>query len=485
MSSKGKRGALDCFHRVVGHETSHLERIATLVLSLILVGIWHQTAIGQLSCTFTQITSTTGGSSTAPSINADGTRIAFASDMDFTGGNADGNWEIFLFDATTGTFTQITNTTGGGQANFSPSINADGTRIAFYSDRDLTGGNADGNREIFLSICLAEAPIVFDLSQYYPLQVGNVWLNRETLVENGDTRVESSRDLISRSIFIEGTEVFIIGELDPGCWEQEGDAQAWDSEGLKSFGFINCEGNSIADAQFFDPPVLQFPREMELGESRSWSVMGTVQITVTLQEFESVTVPAGIFDDALRFEMRIQDGENSELCCYWIVQDIGIVKRECELTEGGETEECTDELIAAIIGGTLVGSPLQAEDMFSALDLAYVSTNGCGMVLNNVVVQGAGGPEIWWAGFEYDMDSTSWIPINADPGISTPPFISCETPQLDFGQALSKLGRDNVSGLPEIWMRISYEEQAYGIAFLLSLETLSWDLLPFLQPLGS
>jgi len=431
MSSKGKRGALDCFHRVVGNKTSHLERIATLVLSLILVGIWHQTAIGQLSCTFTQITSTTGGSSTALSINDDCTRIAFA------------------------------------------------------SDRDLTGGNADGNREIFLSICLAEAPIVFDLSQYYPLQVGNVWLNRETLVENGDTRVESSRDLISRSIFIEGTEVFIIGELDPGCWEQEGDAQAWDSEGLKSFGFINCEGNSIADAQFFDPPVLQFPREMELGESRSWSVMGTVQITVTLQEFESVTVPAGIFDDALRFEMRIQDGENSELCCYWIVQDIGIVKRECELTEGGETEECTDELIAAIIGGTLVGSPLQAEDMFSALDLAYVSTNGCGMVLNNVVVQGAGGPEIWWAGFEYDMDSTSWIPINADPGISTPPFISCETPQLDFGQALSKLGRDNVSGLPEIWMRISYEEQAYGIAFLLSLETLSWDLLPFLQPLGS
>jgi hypothetical protein len=48
--------------------------------------------------------------------------------------------------------TQLTNSTGGG--NNLPSINADGTRITFYSDRDLTPGspgNADGNLEIFLA----------------------------------------------------------------------------------------------------------------------------------------------------------------------------------------------------------------------------------------------------------------------------------------------------------------------------------------------
>ena len=108
---------------------------------------------------FTQITNTTGGFSVLPSINADGTRIAFASDRDLTPGNpgnADGNEEIFLFDTTTNAFTQITNTTGSpvfGGPNEFPSINADGTRIAFVSDRDLapgSPGNADGNREIFL-----------------------------------------------------------------------------------------------------------------------------------------------------------------------------------------------------------------------------------------------------------------------------------------------------------------------------------------------
>ena len=96
---------------------------------------------------FTQITNSTGGDNFRPSINADGTRIAFDSDRDLTGGNADGNLEIFLWTSGSG-ITQITNTTGG--SNLWPSINADGTRIAFDSSRDLTGGNPDGNHEIFL-----------------------------------------------------------------------------------------------------------------------------------------------------------------------------------------------------------------------------------------------------------------------------------------------------------------------------------------------
>ena len=99
----------------------------------------------------TQITSSTAGGNSEPSINADGTRIAFYSDRDLTPGspgNADGNWEIFLWTQGSG-ITQITSSTAG--FNFNPSINADGTRIAFRSSSDLTGGNADGNWEIFLA----------------------------------------------------------------------------------------------------------------------------------------------------------------------------------------------------------------------------------------------------------------------------------------------------------------------------------------------
>jgi len=104
----------------------------------------------------TQLTNSTengdGVGSFAPSINADGTRIAFHSNRNLTGGNADGNDEIFLVDTTAGTVTQITNSTGGEPLleSYSASISADGTFIAFVSGRDLTGNNSDSSLEIFL-----------------------------------------------------------------------------------------------------------------------------------------------------------------------------------------------------------------------------------------------------------------------------------------------------------------------------------------------
>lgn len=111
--------------------------------------------------TITQITDSVGGSSVCPSINSDGTRIAFCYDGNLTGGNADLNREVFLWIEGSG-FTQITNTTGG--SNASPSINADGTRIAFSSNRDLTPapggpGNTDGNEEIFLATSQESPPV--------------------------------------------------------------------------------------------------------------------------------------------------------------------------------------------------------------------------------------------------------------------------------------------------------------------------------------
>ena len=101
--------------------------------------------------TVTQLTSSSVANSFVPDINADGTRIAFASRANLTDQNSDGNLEIFLLDTTTNTFTQLTNYLGEGTASSSrPAINADGTRIAFDSDADLTGQNADGNSEVFL-----------------------------------------------------------------------------------------------------------------------------------------------------------------------------------------------------------------------------------------------------------------------------------------------------------------------------------------------
>jgi Tol biopolymer transport system component len=89
-----------------------------------------------------------------PTMNGDGTKVAFSSTCDFIGENNDPgvkNEEIFLYNTTTKTITQLTHTLR--DFNHSPSIDRSGARIAFGSDRDIhRGSNLDENSEIFLAI---------------------------------------------------------------------------------------------------------------------------------------------------------------------------------------------------------------------------------------------------------------------------------------------------------------------------------------------
>jgi hypothetical protein len=90
----------------------------------------------------------------APGISQDGSRIAFAAKDDPLGTNPDGNSEIFLYDGAT--LRQITSTTPSDisrrilDGNFQPSLTDDGRFIAFSSNRNLVNQNADGNLEIFI-----------------------------------------------------------------------------------------------------------------------------------------------------------------------------------------------------------------------------------------------------------------------------------------------------------------------------------------------
>ncbi len=79
-------------------------------------------------------------------------RIVFASNSDLTGGNADGSREIFLLDASTGRPTQLSSAEADPDADGSsqPVLSADGMRVAFLSDDNLADSNADLSREVFL-----------------------------------------------------------------------------------------------------------------------------------------------------------------------------------------------------------------------------------------------------------------------------------------------------------------------------------------------
>jgi hypothetical protein len=94
-----------------------------------------------------QLTNTTDCSSANPSSSAAGDIVAFDSDCD-TGTNADGNVEIFIASPTA--VAQLTDTTFC--TSLAPSVSANGALVSFDSDCDLTGANLDRSVEIFRSL---------------------------------------------------------------------------------------------------------------------------------------------------------------------------------------------------------------------------------------------------------------------------------------------------------------------------------------------
>jgi Tol biopolymer transport system component len=105
-----------------------------------------------------QLTNTTGGVGIIePSLAANGQNIVFASDRDLIpGNNADGNYEIFTISTNGTNLKQLTNTVGGRVSlgfpgSTEPCFDPKAQKITFSSDRDLvSGGNPDGNNDLFL-----------------------------------------------------------------------------------------------------------------------------------------------------------------------------------------------------------------------------------------------------------------------------------------------------------------------------------------------
>ena len=97
-----------------------------------------------------QITTSSSCFNGSPALSADATAVVFESDCDLTGANEDASFEIFSFDSMG--LAQLTD--GDSCSSFAPSVSADATAVVFESDCDLTGGNSDLSSEIF-SVTLA------------------------------------------------------------------------------------------------------------------------------------------------------------------------------------------------------------------------------------------------------------------------------------------------------------------------------------------
>jgi hypothetical protein len=114
-----------------------------------------ETATGALSRVADYLSNVSASRGWHAALNGDGTRVVFESNVDLVGENPDFSREIFLLDSNSGSVVQISDSPIPSQGptdsgSILPTIDEEGTRIAFLSNRDETGQNADLNAEVFL-----------------------------------------------------------------------------------------------------------------------------------------------------------------------------------------------------------------------------------------------------------------------------------------------------------------------------------------------
>jgi|CXWL01.1.fsa_nt_gi Tol biopolymer transport system component len=118
--------------------------LALVAASTVAAELDAQCALDQLSTPAAQ-----GVFSNQPHVSADGHRIVFTSAGNFTGQNVDGSGEVFYWNVTTQSLQQISNGTAGRNCG-EAFIAGNGNRVAYACNHDQVGANADGSYEVFV-----------------------------------------------------------------------------------------------------------------------------------------------------------------------------------------------------------------------------------------------------------------------------------------------------------------------------------------------
>jgi hypothetical protein len=342
--------------------------------------------------------------------------------------------------------------------------------------------NERATRTGFLAVWLVLAgggeSAALDLAPYYPLRVGDVRLMAVSEAAGDQLLQFHDKELIASSYASEGREVFVNARLDTACWGAEGEEQFWDEEGLKYLAVAECEANELRRTEF-DPPFLLLPRRMEPGQVDTWTGADGMSVSVALESVgEPLQVPAGSFT-TVRLRWRITDDAGTSECTLWAASGLGVVRESCTDSDGSETFAEESVMVAAVLDGQLVGTPLVPGDTFSAVALALPAAAGCGLAVNDIVRAGPAGPELWTAQFAFDVAAMRWHPVAFAPGAAGPPVVPCALAGLDFASpTLIKVDRDNLSGLPQVWMRVPVQERVYAGAFHFDPDAFALDLVP-------
>jgi len=317
----------------------------------------------------------------------------------------------------------------------------------------------------------AGGALAVDMKGYYPLNVGDVRLYLEEEITEGETEQDVCKEVVYRTEQTGEHTVFVEGGLDMDTWQVEGDFEAWTEEGLALFRSQQSEGKAMEIVNF-DTPVVWIPNQMDEGQSWQFSsaqLNGSIRLEAV---GETVVVKAGTFTNCVKLSLHyggsLYEGDST----LWLAQGVGRIKEVFVSEDGTETSE----LMAAVVDGKLIGSPLEEGEPFSLLRLARYVGSKCGLVINNIVASVDGVPQLFHATYKFDLETARWNFVGFEPGTGQPPACECSTEALDFGNATIDGIINNRSGLPEMIMSLRIGNAVYGVGFMLSPETLNWDL---------
>ena len=224
------------------------------------------------------------GDSFAPSISADGTKVAFVSGAS----NLDSSdiaffYGVYVKDLTTGNITVAsTDSAGTTKANgdsFTPSISADGTKVAFTSlARNLDPGDTDSLQDVYVK----------------DLTTANI-----TLASTNDTRVKGNEASSSPSLSADATKVAFsshASNLDPGDSDFPADIYVKDlttgNITLASTDDAGAKGNDVS----FDPSLSADGTRVAFGSEASNLDQGDTDSLVDIYVKELPVAAAGTAD---------------------------------------------------------------------------------------------------------------------------------------------------------------------------------------------
>jgi hypothetical protein len=196
--------------------------------------------------------------------------------------------------------------------------------------------------------------VVDKVHEYFPDQLGSEWVYQGTMVEGGrvhieekDTRFTNVSKVMGNEI-LDGVEVTVFHDTNPGNQGPSDSYYRRDAAGIRYYG---SKPGTTLERQLVPYQIVRFPLEipssfeqlnrkgLDLGidiDRDGEKEKVDIQAMVSVQGQETVTVPAGVFHEAIRLEARMTmnvylsgSGEliqGSDTMTAWFARGVGLLK---------------------------------------------------------------------------------------------------------------------------------------------------------------